>query len=179
MSSDDCFAFIARHVPYIKNFQASWRIPGSKVARLRPDVFVQNVLFELPFLPRSAAIEIFQTVQSKISRDFNAKFAEEDDRVPDDLATAWANAPLPASEIPSSAASQAAANFIHTHGGSATAPTGSTAGDNGSHGGGVRPHHQQTVHHANDQQIRIPPPPLLWHVDDEQWPSSDTPGTEG
>jgi hypothetical protein len=102
MSSEDCFSFIAHSVPFIKQFERSWRIPGSKFADFHPSVVIPNIQLEFPFIPRSAALEILRCVQTKIVNDWNRVPSDEevDTRIRPEVVPEWINFELPALVIP-------------------------------------------------------------------------------
>ena len=155
MNADDCFDFIARHVPYMRTFKSSWRILGSSFAECRPQAFEQQLRSELPFIPRSAIVEMFRAVQAKHYRDFNSTSKTVAPSMSDELASAWANAAVP----------QLIVSFQDSAADAVSA--------NQSHGGGVRQNslpnprelvqqdsqHQVPIHHG--PAVQIPPPPPL------------------
>ncbi len=117
MTSEDCFAFIAHSVPFIKQYERSWRIPGSKFADFHPSVVAPNLQLELPLLPRSAALEIVRCVKAKIAHDWNREYEEGVDfvRLRPEAIPAWSSYEVPALEIPNPEPQASAQN----HGGGA------------------------------------------------------------
>jgi hypothetical protein len=95
MGVEDCFDFVAHHVPYMKTFKTSWRIAGSTLGLVNPSQFEQQLRSELPFIPRSAVLEIFRAVQAKHSRESSSSANDNSNADVAALASAWANAAVP------------------------------------------------------------------------------------
>ena len=153
MSSEQCFDFISFHVPYISTYKASWRIEGSVIAGCRPSEFEPRLRGELPFIPRSAIIEVFRAVQAKFAREWSVSGSTKDPTLSAERASEWANCPVPSAFQPS-AADLAAIN-------------GSSAGNTGPNGAQVPPPTAQVQtqippppdRNGNQVQSRVPPPP--------------------
>ena len=147
MDADQCLEFIAHHVPYIKTFQTSWRIAGVLFAQCLPSVFEQQLRSELPFIPRSAVIEMFRAFQTKINQDFNATKDLDAPSISAEIATAWANAQVPAAVVPFMPSAADLNSINDSHGGGAVQNLqGSNVAQNNPPSG-------------SDVQPRIPPPP--------------------
>jgi hypothetical protein len=150
MSSDECFDFISHHVPYMKTFKSSWRIPGSMFVDLRPSQFEPQFRSELPFIPRSAAVEVFRAVQAKFSREWAATGSSNDPSITAERATEWANCPAPSQAV----SFQASAADDH-HGGGDLPPNGQPISALPSQ----VPQQRLLPQASSVNQLHIPPPP--------------------